>query len=108
MDIWVERTKENYDRLLDAFQDFGLPIFDMTEDNFLHHPTWDVFTFGRPPVAIDIMVSVKGLNFEESFNQAVLFEDEGLKVRTLHINQLKKAKQESGRFKDLDDLQNLK
>lgn len=28
MDIWVERTRENYLRLKKAFDDFGMPVFD--------------------------------------------------------------------------------
>lgn len=107
MDIWVERTKENYSRLKKAFATFGMPVFDMTEENFLSHPIWDVFTFGVPPVAIDIMVKVKGLDFEENYNQAVIFEDNGVKIRTLHKTKLIEAKKQSGRHKDLDDLQNL-
>ncbi len=84
-----------------------MPVFDMTEDNFLYHPNWDVFTFGNPPVAIDIMIQVKGLDFETCFNQSVLFEDDGLKIRTLHKNNLIEAKKASGRSKNLNDLENL-
>jgi hypothetical protein len=44
MDIWMERTSENYNRIIKAFQIFGMPLFDMTEFNFLSHPIWDVST----------------------------------------------------------------
>jgi hypothetical protein len=37
MDIWVERTKENYQCIKKAFNRFGMPVFDMTEENFLEH-----------------------------------------------------------------------
>lgn len=107
MDIWVERTKLNYDRIKKAFTEFGMPVFDMTEENFLNHPNWDVFTFGVPPVAIDVMVKVKGLDFEENFTQAVFFEDDGLAIRTIHKDQLIRAKEHSNRAKDIDDIQNL-
>ncbi|MET0634720.1 MAG: DUF6036 family nucleotidyltransferase [Chitinophagaceae bacterium] len=107
MDIWVERSSENYQRLKDAFSNFGMPVFDMTEQNFLSHPNWDVFTFGRPPVAIDIMVKVQGLDFQTAFNNAVIFEDDSLNIRTIHKNDLIKAKNSSGRSKDLNDLENL-
>jgi hypothetical protein len=30
-----------------------MPVFDMTEENFLSNPNWDVFTFANRPVAID-------------------------------------------------------
>ena len=67
MDIWVKRDKNNYEKLLKAFQEFGMSVFDMNEENFLQHPTWDVFSFGSPPICIDIMVNVKGLIFDECF-----------------------------------------
>lgn len=107
MDIWVERTKANYACIKSAFREFGMPVFDMTEENFLSHPVWDVFTFGVPPVAIDMMVKVKGMDFEENYRQAVFFEDDGLKIRTIHKGQLIKAKEYSNRAKDIDDIQNL-
>jgi len=107
MDIWVDRTPENYIRLKKAFGEFGMSVFDMTEQNFLHHTQWDVFTFGTPPVAIDIMVKVKGLDFNTCFDNAVVFEDGNLVIRTIHKNNLIQAKQSSGRPKDLNDLENL-
>ena len=38
MDIWVDRTRENYSKIVKAFHLFKMPVFDMTEENFLHHP----------------------------------------------------------------------
>ncbi|HEY8780190.1 MAG TPA: DUF6036 family nucleotidyltransferase [Mucilaginibacter sp.] len=107
MDIWVERTAENYKSIKTAFLHFGMPVFDMTEDAFLNNKTLDVFTFGKPPSSIDIMVAVKGLNFDECYENAAYFEENGLIVRTIHLNDLIKAKKASGRSKDMDDLENL-
>jgi hypothetical protein len=107
MNIWMERTSVNYERIIKAFQIFGMPLFDMTESNFLSHPIWDVFTFGTPPVAIDIMVKIKGLNFENVFQKAVYFEDDDLKIRTINRNDLIAAKKIAGRAKDINDLENL-
>lgn len=107
MDIWVERTPENYLRIKQAFLQFGMPVFDMTENNFLSHPNWDVFTFGIPPVAIDMMVKVKGLEFENCFANSILFEDGDLKIRTINRDDLLVAKKLAGRAKDLNDLENL-
>lgn len=107
MDIWMERTQENYQKIKTAFHQFGMPVFDMTEKNFLEHPVWDVFTFGVPPSAINVMVSVKGLSFEECFREAVHFKDEELVIRTIQLRHLLEAKKSSGRYKDLDDIENL-
>jgi len=107
MDIWVRRDAENYTKLQKAFTKFGLSLFDMTEDNFLNHSEWDVFSFGVPPVCIDIMVKVKGLEFEECFNQSQLFIDDDLEVRVINYHHLIKTKTESNRPKDIDDINNL-
>lgn len=107
MDIWVDRTYENYIRIKKAFHQFGMSVFDMTDSNFLSHPNWDVFSFGIPPVAIDLMIAVKGLDFESCYKNSVIFEDDGLSIRTIHKNNLIEAKKISGRPKDLDDLENL-
>jgi predicted nucleotidyltransferase len=108
MDLWVERTAENYLKIKNAFEEFGMPIFDMTEDNFLHHPVWDVFTFGIPPVAIDLMIGIEGFNFQEIYERSVIFKDEDLEIRVIDKNDLIAAKQKAGRSKDLDDLENLR
>jgi predicted nucleotidyltransferase len=107
MDIWVERTEENYRKVVKAFYRFGMPVFDMTLENFLHHPQWDVFSFGNPPSAIDVMVKVKGLDFNVCYKKAVIFEEDGLKIRTIHLSDLKEAKRSSARPKDINDLENL-
>jgi predicted nucleotidyltransferase len=107
MDIWVERTAENYKKIAAAFLEFGMPVFDMTEDAFLSNETLDVFTFGRPPSSIDIMVEVKGLNFDNCYQQAIYFEEDGLFVRTIFLTDLIAAKKASGRAKDINDLENL-
>jgi len=107
LDIWVNKTKDNYDRIKKAFHLFGLPLFEMTENNFLENARFNVFTFGRPPVSIDIMTEVKGLNFEDTYKDARIVDVENLPVRLIHYNHLIKAKKSSGRSKDLDDLENL-
>ncbi len=108
MDIWVNPTAENYQRLVKAFNQFGLPIFDMTLTKFLQTEDYDVFTFGRPPVCIEILTKVKGLFFENAYKGAEWFEIEGdLQVRALRFSDLITAKKAAGRAKDIDDIDNL-
>lgn len=108
MDLWVDRTADNYAKIGAAYEDFGMPVFDMTEQNFLGHPAWDVFTFGIPPVAIDLMIRIEGFSFDEIYQRSVLYSDDGVQVRVIHKNDLIALKQRAGRPKDLDDLENLK
>ena len=107
LDIWVNKTNTNYKKLVTAFSRFGLAIFDMTEENFLSNPNIDVFSFGKPPVSIDIITDVKGLEFDACFPNATFVEVDKLKVRLIEYRDLVKAKKASGRPKDLDDLENL-
>lgn len=107
MDIWVNRNKDNYSKLTKAFAQFGLPVFDMTESKFLDVDAVDVFSFGRPPVSIDIITRLKGVEFNDAFSQSVQFDEDGLSIRFLHLNNLIQAKKAAGRHKDLDDIEKL-
>lgn len=107
MDIWVNRTKENYHKLTKAFDEFSLPVFDMTESKFLDVDTADVFSFGRPPVSIDIITKLKGVEFADAFSHALEFDENGLQIRFIHLNNLIQAKKAAGRHKDLDDIEKL-
>jgi hypothetical protein len=107
MDIWVNQTRENYNKLVRAFNEFGLPVFDMTEQTFLNSEIADVFSFGRPPVSIDILTHLKGVEFEEAFKFAQTFDENGLLIRFIHLNNLIQAKRAAGRYKDLDDIEKL-
>lgn len=106
MDLWVEKTPENYERLTVAFALFGMPTFGMTADNFLNNPDFDVFTFGRQPVAIDIITALKGLTFAETYEQASDVNVDSVQVRLIHYNHLLQAKRAAGRPRDQNDLDN--
>lgn len=107
MDIWVKKTKENYLKIVRAFRRFGMPIFDMTEANFLSNPAFDVFTFGRAPVSIDIITKLKGLEFEYAFNNASDHIVNDLTIRLINYRDLITAKKAAGRPRDINDIENL-
>ena len=107
LDIWLERTEENYTRLVSAFRIFRMPIFDMSLDNFLNAAQYDVFTFGVPPVSIDIMLNVKGLDFKEALSLAEWKVIDDVNVNLIDLQSLIKAKKASGRHRDLDDIENI-
>jgi hypothetical protein len=83
-----------------------MPVFDMKEQKFLSDE-YDVWMFGVSPVKIEIMTSVKGLGFNEAYNLSQIYSEENVPVRFLDINSLITAKKASGRFKDLDDIDQL-
>ena len=79
----------------------------MTEAMFLNASENDVFTFGRPPVCIDILTQVKGLDFNDTFSNSSMEKLDGLDVNMIDIRDLKSAKRAAGRAKDMDDLEHL-
>lgn len=106
LDVWISKTPDNYQRLIKAFAIFGMPIFDMTKENFLS-TTFDVFSIGRSPIRIDLITSLKGVDFDSAFKNSMVKEIEDLEVRYLHLRDLIAAKKAAGRFRDLDDLEKL-
>ncbi|MBY0482371.1 MAG: hypothetical protein K2Q21_13510 [Chitinophagaceae bacterium] len=106
MDIWVNKTEENFIKLQLAITNFGLPIVAIPKEKFFSND-FDVFSFGKPPYAIEIMTAVKGLDFNYTYKQSTIELVDGIAVRTIHLNQLIEAKKAAGRNKDLNDLENL-
>lgn len=107
LDIFVEVSKANYQNIKKAFSLFGLSLFDMTEDNFLNNNNINVFSFGRSPVSIEILKEISGLNFEEVYNESMQTEIENIPLKVINLKHLKENKKQSGRNKDLNDLDNL-
>ena len=107
LDIFVEVSEQNYKSIETAFLDFGMPVFDMTRENFLKNSDFNVFSFGRSPVSIEILKAISGLEFKEVYDQAINTEIENIKLKVINLSHLKENKKQSGRNKDLNDLENL-
>lgn len=107
MDVWVNATEKNYGKLLRAFSFFGLPTNAIRLDRFLNNDKYDVFSFGRPPMAIDIVTAIQGVEFDDAYPNVKIVKIQGIEVTLLNISDLVKTKKASGRYKDLDDLENL-
>ena len=106
LDIFVRTSKANYHNLERAFTDFGMSTFNMTLESFLDSDN-EVFTFGRSPVSIDILTSVKGLIFSEGKEYSSIVDVEGLIIPVLTKDGLIKAKKAADRPKDQQDIQEL-
>jgi len=108
LDIWVNQTDDNYDKIVIAFRQFQMPLFDMLRKRFLSDPGIEVFTFGRPPVCIDIITRLKGLIFDDVYQNVEKREiEKGFFAKVIHLNDLIKAKKASNRPKDQDDIEHL-
>lgn len=66
-----------------------------------------MYSLFRPPVCIDIMKAVKGLNFDSAYQHSAFVEVDNLFVRLIDYRDLIKSKKASGRAKDINDIENL-
>ena len=107
LDIFVEATVANYNRIVQAFEEFKMPVFDMTQSTFLNTESYEVFTFGVPPVSIDIITVLRGVTFDEAFTMSTNGLIDGIRIRVLLKNGLLLAKKLSNRPKDLEDIHQL-
>jgi len=53
------------------------------------------------------MTAVKGIRFNEAFNSAIIDQSQGFAIRVIQMNDLLKAKEASGRYRDKDDIIHL-
>jgi predicted nucleotidyltransferase len=107
IDIWIEPSAENADRVWRALAAFGAPLdnLDIARQDFTRPDV--VAQLGLPPNRIDILTGVSGLTFEAAWNRRVEAQVEGVTVPVLGIEDLIANKAASGRDKDRADIRGL-
>ena len=103
MDIWVATDAENVARLLAALGEFGFAGVDAG----LFAKEQQVIRMGVPPLRIELLTGVSGVEFESCYSQRSLVNLGGVEVSLIGLEDLKINKAASGRHKDLNDLEHL-
>jgi len=105
LDIWVNPTADNADRVWAALSRFGAPLQDVTPTDFAQ-PTL-VYQLGIEPNRIDIIMSIGGLDFAEAWQNRVESTYEGVPIHIIGKADLIAAKRQAGRPQDLLDIDQL-
>ena len=105
MDIWVRRSPENAERLVEALKEFGFDVPGLAPELFLKED--QIVRMGVPPLRIEIITSVSGIAFEDCYPHRIVDELDGVEVNVIDREHLKLNKRAAGRHKDLDDLEHL-
>jgi hypothetical protein len=105
LDIWIKADAENAAAIFQALQVFGAPLAGMTEDDFAHEGYF--YQIGVPPVRVDILMSIKGVNFQAAWARRVGAEVAGVEVFFISKEDLILSKQATGRAQDLIDAELL-
>jgi hypothetical protein len=105
IDFLIERSEENADRLIQTIKEFAGSQIGFRKEDFIKED--NILMFGRPPFRIDILTGISGVTFDEAYNSSKVYDDDGVAIRCIHINELIRNKKASGRLKDLADAEML-
>lgn len=105
MDVWIAVTPDNARKVSEVFCDFGMSASDISESLFLEKDK--VIRMGYPPVRIEVIIGASGVDFAECYSRRETVDIDGIPVNFISIDDLKKNKKASGRYKDLEDLEHL-
>lgn len=105
LDIWIRPSKENAAKMANALRAFGVPLIEVTEEDFSEEGLQ--FMIGIYPNAIDFLTSIKGLDFEETWNSKRTFKTNFGSVNYLAPTDLITAKRAVGRMQDLADIEEI-
>lgn len=105
MDVWIRPTESNALKVLRALGEFGFAGLGLGVKDLTAKDT--VVQFGYPPLRIDVMTGIDGVNFEECFARRLITDVSGVSVNLIHLQDLKTNKRATGRYKDLNDIDHL-
>ena len=105
MDIWIAMHSDNADRIVTVLKEFGFDPPELSPDIFLKE--WQIIRLGVPPVRIEIVTTISGVNFNECYAERVTDVLDGMEVNLISLKHIKANKKASGRHQDLADLENL-
>jgi hypothetical protein len=105
LDVWIELSPENAENVIDSLEEFGFGSLGLKTEDFLESD--QIIQLGYPPNRIDILTTLKEINFKDCFKAKIEIEIQGIKINFIDLENLKKNKLATGRPQDLADAENL-
>ncbi len=104
LDIWIERSADNGQRLAAAMTAFGITLSAAEIAAFVNGGP---IRIGRPPNLIDIIGAPDGITFADCYERRDATSFEGLQFSVLGREDFIRNKLASGRLQDLADVASL-
>jgi hypothetical protein len=105
LDVWVRPETGNAIRVVKALAAFGAPLHGATVEDFSAPGL--VFQIGVPPIRIDILTSIDGVDFGEAWVERFVTRFADQDVAVLSAAHLIRNKRAVGRPQDLADIDQL-
>lgn len=106
LDLLVSVDEGNPDAVYRALKEFGAPLEGLVASDFAAEGYF--YQMGRPPLRVDVLMSVPGVSFADAWQRKETLEVAGVEMNFIGKADLMKAKEAAGRPQDLLDLENLK
>jgi len=109
LDVLILADPANAKAVYAALSEFGAPLADIQIDDLANPRKF--IRFGQPPVAIDILPGIDGVNFKEAWErrvEGVIDRESGLKAFFISRQDLIAAKLAAGRIRDLADVEEIR
>ena len=106
LDIWLNPTPENSLKIIQCINKFGFGSFNLKAQDFTK--PGNIIQLGYPPLRIDLLTEIDGVTFDECYANKKEVVIDNLVVNFIRYWDLLKNKKQTGRHKDLDDIENLK
>ena len=101
LDVLISTDSANAEAVFAALREFGAPLTDLTPKDFSEEGFF--FQMGVPPVRVDVLMGIPGINFDGCWNRRMEVDFEGLKVNFISKTDLIASKRAAGRPQDLID-----
>lgn len=105
IDILIHSTPDNAQRVITALNRFGFASLKFSEEDFTTPD--QVIQLGYPPLRIDILSSIDGVDWDGIYPYKEECNIDGLNISFIGKTQLIENKKASGRSKDLSDIKSL-
>ena len=105
MDIWIALHTQNAEKVVAALKAFGFDLPELSPALFLKDG--QIIRMGVPPLRIEIATSISGVRFEECYAARVIAILDEVEVNLINLTHLKVNKKAAGRYKNLNDPENL-
>ena len=104
LDILIEATPENAQRLIDALMDAGMGTAALTNSDEIMANEITIF---KDRVRIDVQLLTPGLQFEKAWSRKQTMQYQGQNFYVVSIEDLIRSKRAAGRDVDLEDIRLL-
>jgi len=105
LDLWIDCSEVNASRAHAALRVFGAPLQELRVEDLTTPGT--VYQIGLPPIRIDILTRISGVEFEAAWSDRLEIPIDDLAVPVIGRKALVANKRALGRTRDLADVELL-